>query len=113
MITSIAHVNLTVPAGTFSQAEAFYANTLGMKRVPVPMDQKDILAWFDITPGGQQIHIAFDMPNDAKAMRHPCFKLESPEALEKLQRKVWRHFEMRTESEGAPLEVDRPGEADS
>jgi hypothetical protein len=53
------------------------------------------------------------MPNDAKAMRHPCFKLESPEALEKLQRKVWRHFEMRSESEGAPLEVDRPGEADS
>jgi hypothetical protein len=62
---------------------------------------------FEITPGGQQIHVAFDLPNDVKAMRHPCFKLESPEALVQLQRKVWRHFELRAESEGAPLEVDR------
>jgi hypothetical protein len=31
----------------------------------------------------------------------------------KLQRRVWRHFELRAESEGAPLEVDRPGEPDS
>lgn len=68
---------------------------------------------FDITPGGQQIHIAFDLPNDVKAMRHPCFKLESPEALAKLQRRVWEHFEMGAESEGAPLEADRPGEPDS
>lgn len=45
MITGIAHVNLTVPAGTFSQAEAFYAGTLGMKRVPVPVLQRDTLAW--------------------------------------------------------------------
>jgi hypothetical protein len=45
MIAGIVHVNLTVPAGTFSQAEAFYANTLGMTRVPVPVEQKNTLAW--------------------------------------------------------------------
>lgn len=45
MLTGISHVNLTVPAGTFDQAEEFYARTLGMTRVPVPIMQKDILAW--------------------------------------------------------------------
>jgi hypothetical protein len=46
MITGIAHVNLTVPTGTLSQAEAFYAGTLGFTRVPVPVLQKDQLAWY-------------------------------------------------------------------
>jgi len=45
MITGIAHVNLTVPPGTLDQAEAFYGKTLGMHRVPVPVHQKDVLAW--------------------------------------------------------------------
>lgn len=45
MITGIAHVNLLVPAGTLELAEAFYADTLGLKRVPVPALQKHELAW--------------------------------------------------------------------
>lgn len=45
MLTGIAHVNLTVPAGTLDEAEAFYSNTLGMGRVPVPELQRDRLAW--------------------------------------------------------------------
>lgn len=46
MLSGIAHVNLTVPVGTFAQAEDFYAGTLGMTRVPVPVLQKDTLAWY-------------------------------------------------------------------
>ena len=45
MITGIAHVNLTVPPGTLDQAAEFYAGTLGFMRVPVPVLQKDSLAW--------------------------------------------------------------------
>ena len=48
MITGLAHVNLLVPPGTFDQAEAFYAGTLGMTRVAVPAMQKDTLAWYSI-----------------------------------------------------------------
>jgi catechol 2,3-dioxygenase-like lactoylglutathione lyase family enzyme len=40
MLTGIAHVNLTVPTDTLDEAEAFYSNTLGMQRVPVPVLQK-------------------------------------------------------------------------
>jgi hypothetical protein len=44
-ITGIAHVNLTVPPGTLDQAAAFYGSTLGFTRIPVPVLQKETLAW--------------------------------------------------------------------
>lgn len=50
MLTGIAHVNLTVPAGTLDQAAEFYANTLGMTRVEVPVLQRDTLAWYHLSP---------------------------------------------------------------
>ncbi|KAN0096614.1 hypothetical protein V8E51_015419 [Hyaloscypha variabilis] len=112
MIAGLAHVNLLVPPGTFDQAEAFYAGTLGMTRVAVPAMQKDTLAWFDITPGGKEVHIAFGTNEDQKSPRHPCFKLESPEALLKLQSRVWEHFDS-TDAKGKPMEADKPGERDS
>jgi hypothetical protein len=64
---------------------------------------------FDITPGGQQIHIAFGVNDDS--LRHPCFRVESPEALVELQRKIWTHFEKKDAA--SPTEVDKPGEASS
>jgi len=108
-ITGIAHVNLTVPPGTLDQAAAFYADTLGFTRVPVPVLQKETLAWFDITPAGQQIHItsAHPKPNDPKAPRHPCFKVANQEALNALQVKIWAHFE--GEKAGKPMAADEPG----
>lgn len=45
-ITGIAHVNILVPPGTLDQAHAFYADTLGFTRSPVPALQKDTLAWY-------------------------------------------------------------------
>lgn len=50
MLTGIAHVNLTVPEGTLELAAEFYGTTLGMTRVPVPVLQKDRLAWYAIVP---------------------------------------------------------------
>lgn len=110
MITGIAHVNLLVPPGTLDQATAFYGNTLGFHQVPVPVLQKETLAWFDITPQGQQVHIAFG-ENELRSSRHPCFKVESPEKLLALRKRIWEHFERR--DEGAPKEADQPGEEDS
>jgi len=103
-------VNLLVPQGTLALAESFYGTTLGLTRVPVPVLQKDELAWFDITPGGQQVHIAFG-PNDLKSRRHPCFRLESLEALLELRKRIWQHFEKKDEA--SPQEADKPGEEDS
>ncbi|KAI5273025.1 putative glyoxalase family protein [Aureobasidium subglaciale] len=110
MLTGIAHVNLTVPSNTLDEAEAFYSNTLGMQRVPVPVLQKDRLAWFDITPNGQQVHIAFGSQNE-ESSRHPCFRVESQEALLKLQNRVFEHYQ--TGGLGAPKAADQPGAANS
>lgn len=65
---------------------------------------------FDITPGGQQVHVGFG-ENDLKSRRHPCFKLESPEALLKLRRQIWEHFEKADKA--SPQEADKPGHEDS
>lgn len=65
---------------------------------------------FDITPNGQQIHIAFGT-NDIKSRRHPCFKLDSPESLLNLRDKIYAHF--LKGGSGAPEEADKPGEKDS
>jgi len=65
---------------------------------------------FDITPGGQQIHIAFG-PNELKSSRHPCFKLGSQEDLNALREKVWEHHVAAKES--SPKEADEPGKVDS
>ncbi|KXL47050.1 hypothetical protein M433DRAFT_149312 [Acidomyces richmondensis BFW] len=110
MISGIAHVNLLVPPGTLAHAEEFYGGTLGFKSRPVPHLQKDSLRWFDIADSGQQIHIAFGT-NDMKSSRHPCFKIESPQALQKLQKRIYEHFERG--GEAAPTEADKPGEQNS
>jgi catechol 2,3-dioxygenase-like lactoylglutathione lyase family enzyme len=110
MITGISHINLLVPPGTLDHAAAFYGSTLGFHPVPVPAAQRGSLAWFDITPRGQQVHIAFG-ENEGASRRHPCFRVESPEALEVLRRRVWEHHERG--GEGAPREADKPGEEDS
>lgn len=61
---------------------------------------------FDITPKGQQVHIALG-PKEAESPRHPCFRLESLEALTKLQQKIWEHYQRGDAS--APRMADKPG----
>jgi hypothetical protein len=70
------------------------------------------LGRFDITPKGQQIHISTNgPPNEPKSSRHPCFKLESVDALNQLRQNIYTHFE--NGGEGKPLEADKPGAEDS
>jgi hypothetical protein len=110
MITGLAHVNLIIPQGSLPQANAFYGDTLGLTPRPVPQLQKDRLAWFDIGTSGQQVHIAFG-PKEPESSRHPCFKIESPEKLLELQKRVYAHFEKGDEA--APRAADKPGEENS
>lgn len=48
---------------------------------------------------------------EPKSSRHPCFKLESPEALLQLRQRIWDHHQKG--GAAAPKEADKPGEADS
>ena len=110
MISGLAHINLLVPPGTLDKAAVFYGETLGLKPRAVPSHRKHDLAWFDIADSGQQVHIA-PGTNEEKSPRHPCFKIESPEALVKLRQKIWEHFERG--GEAAPKEADEPGGVNS
>lgn len=49
--------------------------------------------------------------SEPKSSRHPCFKLESPEALLQLRQRIWEHHQKG--GAAAPKEADKPGEADS
>lgn len=113
MITGLHHINLVVPPSTLPAATAFYAHTLGLTPRPVPALQRDTLAWFDIGSSGQQVHVAFGQPADFAyaSSKHPCFRVETPEALNELREKVWAHHERG--GEGAPQACDRPGEESS
>ncbi|OAL22060.1 hypothetical protein AYO20_11254 [Fonsecaea nubica] len=113
LITGLAHVNLTVPAGTLEQANEFYGTTMGLTPRAVPQLQKGTLAWFDIGSSGQQVHVAFGAPSDfeKRSSRHPCFRLASPEALLQLRQRIWEHFVRG--GEAAPTEADKPGDVNS
>lgn len=119
MITGLSHINLLVPPGTLPLATAFYSTTLGLTPRPVPAHRVHDLAWFEIGDSGQEVHIAPDYNGSNGTVkgeeggelkwssRHPCFRLGSPELLEELRVRIWKHFE--DGGEAAPLEADRPG----
>ncbi|KAA8646465.1 putative glyoxalase family protein [Aspergillus tanneri] len=107
MITGISHINLLVPEGTLDQARRFYCDTLGLTSVPVPSLQKHTTAWFNINES-QQVHIAFGT-NDPDSPRHPCFRVGSPDELNRLKQRIWDHHVQG--GDAAPLAADKPGEA--
>ena len=110
MIAGLAHVNLIIPDGSLEQATEFYGNTLGLTPRKVPEGQRHRVAWFDIGSSGQQVHLAY-APDEKESSRHPCFKLESPEKLVELQKRVYQHFEKKDRS--SPRAADQPGKVNS
>lgn len=92
MLTGIAHVNLTVPAGTLDQAEAFYGETLGMHRVPVPALQRESLAWFvdntksDLPSSGRNVDKKIYETNTSTKVRHHAPRPASAHSLRARQR---------------------------
>lgn len=64
---------------------------------------------FNLTddPKPQQIHVAFGT-NEPDSTRHPCFRIESMEALQALRQRLWEHH-LKGDA-AAPMHVDKPGE---
>ena len=134
MITGLAHINLLVPPGTLEEANLFYTGTLGLTAVPVPPLQKETTAWyippffsynfslativtkkqlirksrFNISDGGQQVHIGFG-ENEPDSPRHPCFRVGSVEELHVLKQRIYDHHVRG--GRAAPMSADKPGEA--
>lgn len=71
-IVSLAHVQLAMPPGAESAAEAFYVGVLGFDRVPKP----EPLAsrggcWFKAGP--VEVHLGVEDPFYAARKAHPAF----------------------------------------
>ncbi|MGH2529432.1 MAG: VOC family protein [Actinomycetota bacterium] len=71
-IEGLHHLQLSMPAGQEDAADAFYAEILGMKRIPKP----EHLAgrggcWFGIPDG--QFHLGVEDPFSPARKAHPAF----------------------------------------
>jgi len=72
MVTSLHHVNVTVPAELEASAKHFYGAVLSFKQIPKPKTSRQSGAWYEI--GAMQLHLSVENGNDAKlSSRHVCF----------------------------------------
>ncbi len=71
MITSLHHVNVTVPAELEDAAKEFYGSVLGLKQIPKPATSRQSGAWYQI--GNTQLHLSVAEEEQALSSRHVCF----------------------------------------
>ena len=73
-ITSVDHVQIAVPRALEAECLAFYRALFGFKELEKPPELKARGgAWFEIVPGGMQMHIGVDPEGSPKSKRHICF----------------------------------------
>src|SRR5690349_16728418 len=82
MVTSLHHVNVTVPAELEAAAKNFYGSLLGLKQVPKPAASRQSGAWYQI--GENQLHLSVeDETREPLSSRHVCFTVASLAEAEK------------------------------
>jgi catechol 2,3-dioxygenase-like lactoylglutathione lyase family enzyme len=74
MVTSLHHVNVTVPAEHEAAAKNFYGTVLGLKQVPKPAAARQSGAWYQI--GDNQLHLSVDEEPASISSRHVCFTVD-------------------------------------
>jgi catechol 2,3-dioxygenase-like lactoylglutathione lyase family enzyme len=71
-ISTIDHVQMTVPKALEAEALAFYRTVLGLKEIPKPAELRARGgAWFEV--GALQFHIGVDPEPWPRSKRHICF----------------------------------------
>ena|SRR5436190_20052218 len=72
MVTSLHHVNVTVPPELEAAAKDFYGQLLGLTQVPKPAAARQAGAWYQI--GANQLHLSVeDEDHGPLSTRHVCF----------------------------------------
>src|ERR671924_1116 len=72
MVTTLHHVNVTVPPALEAAAKEFYGAVLGLKQIPKPAAARQSGAWYQI--GNNQLHLSVeDQPHESLSSRHVCF----------------------------------------
>ena len=71
MVTSLHHVNVTVPPELEAAAKDFYGQLLGLTQVPKPAAARQTGAWYQI--GANQLHLSVeDEDHGPLSTRHVC-----------------------------------------
>jgi len=72
VVTTLHHVNVTVPPHLESAAKEFYGVVLGLKQVPKPKTARQSGAWYQI--GANQLHLSVENEDGGPlSSRHVCF----------------------------------------
>lgn len=71
-ITTVDHVNITVPRALEAEVLHFYRAILGLREIPKPEPQRARGgAWFQV--GAAQVHISLEDHESPRSRRHVCF----------------------------------------
>src|SRR5436190_4903796 len=82
MVTSLHHVNVTVPPELEQATKEFYGSVLGLKQVPKPAAARQSGAWYQI--GTNQLHLSVeDEEPGPLSSRHVCFAVSDLVETEK------------------------------
>ena len=82
MVTSLHHVNVTVPPELEQATKEFYGSVLGLKQVPKPAAARQSGAWYQI--GENQLHLSVeDEERGPLSSRHVCFHVSDSAEAEK------------------------------
>ncbi|HEY4115026.1 MAG TPA: VOC family protein [Rhizomicrobium sp.] len=80
-VTGIDHVQIAVPRRLEAECLAFYRQVFGFREIPKPEELRGRGgAWFEVAPGGMQMHIGVDPEPSPKSKRHVCFLVENVSA---------------------------------
>ena len=73
-VTGIDHVQIAVPRRLEAECLTFYRQVFGFRELPKPEELRGRGgAWFEVVPGGMQMHIGVDPEASPKSKRHICF----------------------------------------
>jgi catechol 2,3-dioxygenase-like lactoylglutathione lyase family enzyme len=89
-ITSLDHVNVTVPKSLEAAAKHFYGTLLGIEEIPKPVEtRKNGGAWYRIGP--VQLHLSLDeaaVGDRQSSKRHVCYMVKDVAAAEQSLREA-------------------------
>jgi catechol 2,3-dioxygenase-like lactoylglutathione lyase family enzyme len=81
MVTSLHHVNVTVPPDLEAATKHFYGSVLGLKQIPKPATSRQSGAWYQI--GEAQLHLSVEDEEPMLSSRHVCFAVSDLAEAEK------------------------------
>lgn len=120
-ISSLHHIQITVPNDLEYESKDFYQNVLGLSEIPKPKNlKKNGGAWYQV--GNLQLHLSLESagPETGQSKRHICYLVDNIEEAEtrfhalgveiiedKQPTPGWRRFYLRDPG-GNRIEITQP-----